>query len=165
MKLQIKVPFLVVGILLIIGIISGGMILYYHWRASVSQFEQMAMVLAGAVRGSLEQNMLTGERTQTQEALAYIAEEKMVKEVVLFAPSGTVAASSEFPDVGKIMPFDDLRYVLQSGEVSMRTELYDGKRELWILAPIFNKRETMATLAPERCREAYLGRGSPEQDY
>ncbi|MBF8265308.1 MAG: Histidine kinase [Dehalococcoidia bacterium] len=148
MKLQIKVPFLVVGILLIIGIISGGMILYYHWRASVSQFEQMAMVLAGAVRGSLEQNMLTGERTQTQEALAYIAKEKMVKEVVLFAPSGTVAASSEFPDVGKIMPSDDLRYVLQSGEVSMRAELYDRKRELWVLTPIFNRKECQSCHSP-----------------
>ncbi len=54
MKLQIKVPLLVIVILIVIGIISGGMMLYLQRRASVDQFEHMAMALARAVQGSLE---------------------------------------------------------------------------------------------------------------
>jgi len=74
-KLQIKVPLLVMVILLVIGIISGGMMLYFQRKASVQQFEHMATALAGAVQGSLEHSMLIGERMMTQEALVDIGEE------------------------------------------------------------------------------------------
>ncbi len=61
MKLQIKLLLLVIGILIVVGVISGGMMLYFQRRASADQFEQMAMALAGAVQGSLEQDMMIGE--------------------------------------------------------------------------------------------------------
>ena len=51
MKLQVKVTLLVVVILLVIGIISSGAMLYFQRRASINQFEHMALALAGAVQG------------------------------------------------------------------------------------------------------------------
>ncbi len=86
MKLQIKVPLLVIVILFVIGITAGGMMLYFQRRASVDQFEQMEMAMAGAVQGSLEQGMMLGERRHTQEAMVDIREEEMFSEVVLFSP-------------------------------------------------------------------------------
>ncbi len=41
MKFQIKVPLLVIVILIAIGIISGGMMLYFQRKASVEQLEQI----------------------------------------------------------------------------------------------------------------------------
>ena len=80
MKLQVKVLLLVTVILLIICTISGGTIIYFQRRASIDQFEQMAIALAVAVQSSLEQGMLTGERSPTQEAIVRITEKEVVNE-------------------------------------------------------------------------------------
>ncbi|MEE9399982.1 MAG: hypothetical protein V3V23_06915, partial [Dehalococcoidales bacterium] len=126
MKLQFKVTFLVMAILVVIGIISGGMMLYFQRKASVQQFEHMATALAGAVQGSLEQGMLTGERKPTQEAMVRIGEEEMVSEVVLLSPSGTIAASSGISEIGKVLDRVEIQRALQSGEVSVWTKQQDG---------------------------------------
>ncbi len=149
MKLQIKVPLLVMVILLVIGIISGGMMLYFQRKASVNQFEHMAMALAGAVQGSLEQGMLTGERRHTQEAMVRITEEEIVNEVVLFSPDGAIAASSEVSDIGKITDNDEILRALHSGEASVRTEKQNGRSELWVITPVFNKLECQTCHSPE----------------
>jgi len=149
MKLQIKVPLLVIVILLVIGIISGGMMLYFQRRASIDQFEQMAIALAGAVQGSLEHSMLIGERRMTQEAMVDIRGEAMVSEVVLFSPDGAVAASSEVSEIGEITDTDEVRRALQSGEDSMRTERQNGRSELWVITPVFNKPECQSCHSPE----------------
>ncbi len=149
MKLQIKLLLLVIGILIVIGIISGGMMLYFQRRASVDQFEHMAMALAGAVQGSLEQDMLIGELRQTQEAMVDIREEEMVSEVILFSPDGAVAASSEVSEIGEITDTDEVRRALQSGEASMRTERQNSRSELWVITPVFNKLECQSCHSPE----------------
>lgn len=149
MKLQIKVPLLVIVILLVIGIISGGMMLYSQRRASVSQFEHMALALAGAVQGSLEHSMLTGELGPTQEAMVRIREEEMVSEVVLFSPNSVIAASSEVSEIGEITDANEIRRVLQSGEASMRTERQNGRSELWVITPVLNKPECQSCHSPE----------------
>ncbi len=149
MKLQLKVPLLVIVILLVIGIISGGMMLYSQRRASVSQFEHMALALAGAVQGSLEHSMLIGELGPTQEAMVRISEEEMVSEVVLFSPDGVIAASSEVSEIGEITDTDEIRRALQSGEASMRTERQNGQSELWVITPVFNKPECQSCHIPE----------------
>ncbi len=41
MKLQIKVPLLVIMILVVIGIISGGIVLYFQRKASVDPLEHI----------------------------------------------------------------------------------------------------------------------------
>ncbi len=149
MKLQIKVPLLVIVILLVIGIISGGMMLYLQRKASVDQFEHMAMALAGAVQGSLEHSMLTGERRHTQEAMVDIREEEMVSKVVLFSPDGVIAASSEVTEIGTITDTDETRRALQSGEASMWTETRNGQSELWVITPVLNKLECQSCHSPE----------------
>ena len=115
MKLQFKVTFLVMVILIVIGIISGGILLYFQRKASVQQFEHMATALAGAVQSSLEHSMLIGERMMTQEALVDISEEEMVREVVLLSPNGTIVASSKISDIGKVVGRDMIYQELEDG--------------------------------------------------
>ncbi len=148
MKLQIKLLLLVIGILIVIGIISGGTMLYFQRRASVDQFEQMAIALAGAVQGPLEQDMLIGELRQTQEAMVRIREEEMVNEVFLFSPDGVIVASSEIAKIGETTDTDEIRRVLQSGEASLRTGIQNGQSELWVSTPVFNKLECQSCYSP-----------------
>jgi signal transduction histidine kinase len=148
-KLQIKLLLLVIGILIVIGIISGGMMLYFQRRASADQFEHMAMALAGAVQGPLERDMLIGELRHTQEAMVRIRQEEMVSEVVLFSPDGVIAASSEVAEIGEIDDTDEIRRVLQSGEASMRTERQNNQSELWVSTPVFNRPECQRCHNPE----------------
>ena len=77
-KLQIKVLLFVIAILIVIGVASGGMMLYFQRRANVIQFEQTATALARAVQGSLEQGMMLGELQHIQEAVVRIGNEEMV---------------------------------------------------------------------------------------
>ncbi|MBI4186513.1 MAG: GAF domain-containing protein [Chloroflexi bacterium] len=149
MKLQIKVPLLVIIILLVIGTIFGGMMVYFQRKASVDQFQHMAMTLSGAVQGSLEQGMLSGERKQTQEAMLRIKQEEMVSEIVLFSPTGMVAASGEESQVGRIDTDEAIRLTLQSGEVSMQTARQNGRSELWVITPVFNKPECQICHMPQ----------------
>jgi len=109
----------------------------------------MAMALAGAVQGSLEHSMLTGELGPTQEAMVRIREEEMVTEVVLFSPDGAIAASSEVSEIGEITDTDEIRRALQSGEASMQTERQNGQSELWVITPVFNKLECQSCHSPE----------------
>ncbi|MFC1951710.1 hypothetical protein ACFLYI_01530 [Chloroflexota bacterium] len=149
MKLQIKVPLLVIMILVVIGVISGGMMLYFQRSASINRFEQIAMALAGVLQGSLEQGMLTGERSPTQKSLVRVEEEEMVSEVTVFSPDGVIAASSEVSEIGKITDTAEIRRALQSGEAFMRTERQNGQSELWVITPVFNKLECQSCHSPE----------------
>lgn len=141
MRLQIKVPLLVIVILIVIGIISGEMMLFFQRKASVDQFEQMAMALAGVVQGSLEQGMLTGERQPIQNAIVRIGKEEMVSAVALFSPEGKAMASSQLSDIGKIMARNEILGTLQSGETSLWTNPQNGQSELWVITPVRNKSE------------------------
>jgi len=140
-KLQFKVTLLVILTLLAIGIISGGILLYFQRKASVDQFEHMATALAGAVQGSLEHSMLIGERMMTQEALVDIGEEEIVREVVLLSPNGTITASSDISDIGRVLDRAEIHRALQSGEVSAWTKKQDDVGELRVIIPILNKPE------------------------
>ena len=149
MKLQIKVPLLVIMILIVIGIISGGMMLYLQRRASVVQFEHTAMALARAVQGSLEHSMLTGELKPTQEAMVRITGEEMVNEVVLFSPEGVITASSKVSDIGKITDNDEILRSLQAGEASTWNNQQKGRGELLIITPVLNKPECQGCHNPD----------------
>jgi signal transduction histidine kinase len=93
--------------------------------------------------------MLIGERRMTQETIVDIREEEMVSEVVLFSPGGVIAASSEVSEIGEIADNDGIRRALQSGEASMRTERQNGRSELWVVTPVFNKPECQSCHSPE----------------
>jgi signal transduction histidine kinase len=140
-KLQIKVVLLVMVVLLVTGLVSGGMMLYVERRASVQQFEQVATALAGAVQGSLEHSMLTGKLQPTQEALVSISAEAMVNEVVVLSPDGTIAASSQVADINRTMDGDEIRQALHSGETSVKTGEQNGQSRLWVTTPVINQPE------------------------
>ncbi|MFC1957748.1 GAF domain-containing protein [Chloroflexota bacterium] len=149
MKLQVKVPLLAMLILIIIGILSGGTMLYFQREASINQFEHMAGALAGVAQGSLERSMLTCELETIQQAIVHIREEKMVSGVVLFSLERTIAASSEVSEIGEITDVSEVRQALQSGEASIRTERQSGKSELWVITPVFNKPDCQTCHSPE----------------
>ena len=142
MKLQIKVPMLVIGILALISIISGGMMLFFQQRASVRQFEHMAMGLSGAVLGSLEQGMLIGEPRYTQETMMrIIKEEKMVTELTLFNSDGLIATSSDPAQLNQKGDLKELDEALQLSKTSLYMEQRNGLRELSVITPVANKTE------------------------
>lgn len=141
MKLQIKVILLTMGILVIIGALSIGAVLYFQRKSSVKQFEHMATALAGAVQGSLEQGMLTGERKPTQEAITRIGEEEMVSEIVLLSPDGKIAASSDISEIGGVSDSKEINQTLRSGEVSVWPKRQNSHGQLWVIVPILNRPE------------------------
>ncbi|MBI4286211.1 MAG: GAF domain-containing protein [Chloroflexi bacterium] len=149
MRLQVKVPLLVIAILLITGFISGGSILYFQRRASITQFEHMATALAGAVQGSLEQGMLTGDRKFIQEALVRIKEEEMVSGIALYASDGVIAASDKTGEIGKRNGFPEIQQALQQGSTAARMQQQDGLNEFWITTPVFNELECQSCHRPE----------------
>lgn len=141
MKLQLKVPLLVLLTAFVIGTISGGIMVYSQRQANVRQFEQMAMALARAVQGSLEQGMMLGEARHVQEAVVRVGEEEMVNRVVIYAPDGKIAASSDLSAVGGAAEIDGIYTALQSGEASTSMRRRDGVGELLIVTPILNRPE------------------------
>ncbi len=141
MKLQIKVTLLVIAILIVIGIISGGIMLNFQRSASVSHFEHMAKALAGAVQSSLEHSMLTDNREMTQEALVDISEEEMVRNISLFSSDGTIAASSEILNIGKVTDRNEIQQIMRSDEGDIWTKLQPDTNEFLVITPILNKPE------------------------
>ncbi len=148
MKLQIKVPFLVIIILLIIGLFASAILLNFQQKASIKQFEEMGMALAGAVQGSLEEGMMLGVRGHIQKAMERISEKGMVNNVSLFAPDGTIATSSKLPEIGQITATTQVQQALTLGKVSMLLEKQNGLSELWVITPVFNKPECQSCHSP-----------------
>ena len=140
-KLQFKVILLLLVTLFVIGVTAWGVALYFQRKANVEQFEEMAMVLAGVVQSSLEHSMLTAQPTMTQEMLVDISGEEMVHGLMLVSADGIVTASSDRSDIGKTTDYDAVSQVLQSGETLTRIETQNGRRELWVIAPVLNKVE------------------------
>jgi len=148
-KLQVKVILLVVVILLVIGVISSGTMLYFQRRASINQFEHMALALAGAVQCSLEHSMLTSQCESTQEAIIHISEEEIVSAIGLFSPAGLVIASSETSDIGRVTDSGEIRETLQTGKASILTGTQNGQGGLRVITPIINKPECQSCHVPE----------------
>ncbi|MFC2006920.1 hypothetical protein ACFLUQ_02020 [Chloroflexota bacterium] len=149
MKLQLRVPLLVIVTLLVIGTISSGMMLYSRRKASVAPFEQTATTLASAVQSSLQQSMTLGERQHIQEAMVRIGEELMVSKVALFSPNGAIVASSELSKIGKLTARDEIQGALQSGEASIWTDQEKNEGELLIVTPILSKPECQSCHSSE----------------
>ncbi len=109
----------------------------------------MALGLAGAVQGSLEQSMLTGERRYTQETMVRIKEEKMVIELTLFASDGLIAASSEVAQLGQKGDLKELDETLQLGKTSIHALKRNGLSELSVITPVLNKSECQSCHSPD----------------
>ncbi|MDO8567230.1 MAG: GAF domain-containing protein [Dehalococcoidales bacterium] len=139
MRLQVKVPLLVIITILFIGIISTGVLLYSQRRTSIKQFEETAQAVAGAIEGSLKQCMLLGDPQYVQEALVSIADKGLINKAALFSPDGIIAASSEAQEIGGRVNSAEVRGVLLMGEASMGFEAQDNQDVFHAILPVFNQ--------------------------
>lgn len=154
MKLQGRVLLLVTAILVFIGVVSGGMVLYFQRRSSIDQFEHMARALAGAVQGSLEQSMFSNEQEHVREAMVRIRSEEMVNNVVLYSADGVIVASTPPLNVGATTDVSEVRGALQTGETFTRTEEQNRESKLLVTTPILNEPECQGC---HRAETAILG--------
>ncbi len=141
MKLQVKVTLFVTAILLVLGVISTGALLYYQRQHAQQLFQESAGSIAGAVRGSLEQNMLTGDSKFVQDALVSIAKTEFISEASVVAPNGTIAASSSRDNIGKTTTDAQLFKVLKTGTASSAFLTQKDSEVLQTFTPVFNQPE------------------------
>ncbi|MBT3364020.1 MAG: GAF domain-containing protein [Chloroflexi bacterium] len=141
MKLQVRVILIVIAIMAIMGIVSGGIVLYFQRSAMTNQFEDMGIALTDVLQSSLEQGMLTGERQVTQDAMIRIGREDVVTSVHLLYLDGTIAASSNPSDIGLTLDYNEVLFTLQSGEISKKAIRHDGENEFIVVTPILNTTE------------------------
>jgi signal transduction histidine kinase/HAMP domain-containing protein len=141
MRLQLKVPLLVLLISAVIGVIFGFIMVQAQRQANERQFEQAAMALANAVQGSLEQAMMLGEAQHVQEAVVRVGEEEMVNRVAIHAPDGSVAASSDPSAIGNAAESEVVHTTIRTGQASSIMNRQDSAGELLIATPIVNRAE------------------------
>jgi len=148
LKLQAKVIFLTVTVLIIIGLVSGDLMLYFQRKSSVRQFEHLAAALVGAVQGSLEHAMLTGERQPVQDAIMRIGRAEMVNGVILLSRDGKITASSNVSRIGEASDRQEILGTLASGEVSTWTGKQNGSGEFSVVSPVLNQTECQGCHSP-----------------
>jgi signal transduction histidine kinase len=149
LRLQVKVIVLTMVVLIVIGIVSGGTMLYFQRRDSVRQFEHVAGALAGAVQGSLEQGMLSGESQPVQDAIVRISEEQMVSGVALLTPEGKITASSDVAQIGGRSNRQEVALTLTSGRVSTWANRDGNRGQFNVVSSVLNKTECQSCHSPD----------------
>ena len=141
MKLQIKLPLMLILMVLVIGSISGISTNYLHHRNSITQFEQTAAAMANTVQGSLEQGMMLGETRHMQEALKRIGNDTIINNVTLFNPEGYIAASTRPEQVGQLTENNEVYQTLISGEPNIWTVKGEDSEAILTSTAVMNKDE------------------------
>ncbi len=148
MKLQIKVPLLVILIILFLGITSTGIQLYYQRQHAMEQFRETSWAVAVAIQSSLEQMMLTGDRSDVQQALVSTGGKEIIKKVAVFEPNGAIAASSETNEIGENINEPEISSALLGGESSIGIGTHNDGEVFHAITPIFNKPECQSCHNP-----------------
>ncbi|MFC1941777.1 HAMP domain-containing protein [Chloroflexota bacterium] len=138
MKLQIKIPILVILILFVIGSIFSGVMVYYLRKTTTNQFYETAGTVAQAVQGCLELCMLSGDSHHVQYEIITIAEREMVNSIVLALPDGTISSSSDLSQIGKMMDTDRVQPAFQSGDSMIFAGNKESQNEFLTITPIIN---------------------------
>lgn len=147
-RLQIRVPLVIMTILAVIGIVSSGIMLHFQRGNLEHEFDHMAMVLAGVLQASVEHGMLIDEREAIQEAIIRISEEEMVSRVILLSANGKIVASSNMSEIGKVSDREEVHQTLRSAKASVWTERQNGNGELSVITPVLNKPECQTCHSP-----------------
>ncbi|MEK7354434.1 MAG: HAMP domain-containing protein, partial [Chloroflexota bacterium] len=134
-KLQYRIILLVFVILVVIGLIGDGIMLYLQRRTTVAHFTESTVVLAAALRDSLERDMLLPDRQHVQKSVELMASRKPVTDVTVISNERKVFASSDASAIGQIRVDKELTPVFTSGETITRT----GNNNLYIALPVLNK--------------------------
>ena len=149
MRLQYKVPILILLVMLFIGVATGAIMIYLQRQAGEDEFKQTATGLAGAVQGSLEEYMLEPgieHGLAIGPAVSGLVKEELVNDVVIYQVDGSILASGSGQSTGEGTMDEAIQNVLSSGEAL--TELRSGRTELSVVTPIRNRIE---------CRESCHG--------
>ncbi len=141
MKLQHKITLLMFPFLLVIIVVGAAVSLHLQRQNATSRFEQSGLTLAGALRDSLEQDMREANREHIQGAIARVALEPLINEVVILSNAQEVYASGESSEIGEIRNDEEIAQALASGEAVTRTEKRYGRNELCVILPVLNKLE------------------------
>ena len=142
MRLQYKVPILILLVMLFIGVATGAIMIYLQRQAGEYEFKQTATGLAGAVQGSLEEYMLEPGVEHGQAigpAVSGLVKEELVNDVVIYQVDGSILASGSGQSTGEGTMDEAIQNVLSSGEAL--TELRSGRTELSVVTPIRNRIE------------------------
>ena len=150
MKLQIKVPLLIAAVLLIMGVVAGGALLYSQRRHAIDQFQETARTVNGVIKGSLEHDMLTGDRANLQQALEAIGRNQFIDKASVLLPSGAIVASSELKEIGKTSSIDQLPAVLNNKVTHSGFETLEGQNVFHEVSPILNEPACQTCHAPEQ---------------
>ena len=134
-KLQYRIILLVFVILVVVGLIGDGTILYLQRQAIVARFTESTVVLAAALRDSLERDMLLVDRQHVQESVELMASRAPVNDVTILSKERKVFASSDTSAIGQIRREAEIIPVFTSGETVTRTR----NNNLYVNLPVLNK--------------------------
>ena len=138
-KLQYRFILIVFFILLMIGLIGDGTILYLQRQTTVAHFTESTVTLAAALRDSLERDMLLVDRQHVQKSVELMASRQPINDVTVLSNERKVFASSDTSTIGQTRGDEEIAPVFTSGETVTRTgKTYHGK-DLYVTLPVLNK--------------------------
>ncbi|MBI4299549.1 MAG: GAF domain-containing protein [Chloroflexi bacterium] len=142
MKLKYRVPLLTLGIMLVIGLLIGGSVLYFQRKSDAKQFEDTATAMATSIVQTLDHFMLTGEPKEIQDTVTSLAHQPLVSEVLIYTKDGTVFASGDASEIGLKRDDPRIQETLRSGKASAKTESTFGSPPHFdVVFPVFNRPE------------------------
>src|SRR3990172_3412798 len=138
-KLQYRIILLVFVTLVVAGLIGDGTILYLQRQTTVARFIESTVVLASALRDSLERDMLLVDRQHVQKSVELMASRKPINDVTVLSNERKVFASSDVSSIGQIRANRDITPVFTSGETVTRAARKSDKNILYVDLPVLNK--------------------------
>jgi signal transduction histidine kinase len=137
-RLQYRVILVVFIVLLIMGLVGGGTILYLQRQATTAHFTESTIMLATALRDSLERDMLLVDREHIQQSVELMASRRPVNEITIVSAQGRVFASSDASIVGEQWEDEDISRALALGIAVTRVQPAPS-RNLDVALPVLNK--------------------------
>lgn len=138
-RLQYRIILLVFAILMVMGLIGGGAILYLQRQTTIAQFKDSAVLLAAALRDSLERDMLLVDRQHVQQSVELMASRKPVQDVTVYSVERKVFASSDASAVGQIRGSEEIDRVFASLETVTGADNQQGEKNMSVVFPVLNK--------------------------
>ncbi|TAK29597.1 MAG: HAMP domain-containing protein, partial [Chloroflexota bacterium] len=149
MRLQYKLPLVVMTATLLAGMATGAFFFVDLIRARTNQLEQKAAVLTNVVQASLESSML-GHRPDLIPITAdRLQEQPLLSQFTIVAQDGRIASSFEPSELGQTTTDPLVWDALHSGQTITATRRFANGDRLSLVLPIANKPECRSCHAPQ----------------